>query len=145
MRFTHYMQYFVDLEGGKWIPVSVFFWRPMCNFSRGVLITIYNISWWWWLVNRVCPRQHFTQKIRAKIGGTNPCENRAKLVLNYIDPQLIIVMHKFWQNKSSTMGLIAMSWRDQLMEAFSAKYCNWQPIYNEINVKAIHLSLFGGT
>ena len=55
MRFTHYMQYFVDLEGGKLIPVSVFFWRPMCNFSRGVLITIYSISWWWWSADRVCP------------------------------------------------------------------------------------------
>ena len=44
MRFTHFMQYFVDLEGGKLIPVSVFFCRPMCNFSRWVLITIYSIS-----------------------------------------------------------------------------------------------------
>ena len=63
MRFTHYMQYFVDLEGGKLIPVSVFFWHPMCNFLRGVLITIYSISWWWWLANRVCPHSIFDLRI----------------------------------------------------------------------------------
>ena len=63
MRFTHYMQYFVDLEGGKLIPVSMFFWRPMCNFSRGVLITIYSISWWWWSANRVCPYSIFDLQI----------------------------------------------------------------------------------
>ena len=63
MRFTHYMQYFVDLEGGKLIPASMFFWRPMCNFSRGVLITIYSISWWWWLANRVCPYSTFDLQI----------------------------------------------------------------------------------
>ena len=63
MRFTHYMQYFVDLEGGKLIPVSVFFWHPMCNFLRGVLITIYSISWWWWLANRVCPHSVFDLQI----------------------------------------------------------------------------------
>ena len=63
MRFTHYMQYFVDLEGGQIIPVSVFFWRPMCNFSRGVLITIYSISWWWWSAHRVCPCSIFDLQI----------------------------------------------------------------------------------
>ena len=63
MRFTHYMQYFVDLEGGKLIPVLVFFWHPMCNFLRGVLITIYSISWWWWLANRVCPYSIFDLRI----------------------------------------------------------------------------------
>ena len=63
MRFTHYMQYFLDLEGGKLIPVSMIFWRPMCNFSRGVLITIYSISWWWWLANRVCPYSIFDLRI----------------------------------------------------------------------------------
>ena len=63
MRFTHYMQYFVDLEGGKLIPVSMFFWRPMCNFSRGVLITIYSIWWWWWSANRVCPYSIFDLQI----------------------------------------------------------------------------------
>ena len=63
MRFTHYMQYFVDLENGKLIPVSVFFWRPMCNFSRGVLKTIYSIWWWWWSAWRVCPYSIFDLQI----------------------------------------------------------------------------------
>ena len=55
MRFTHYMQYFVDLEGGKLIPVSVLFWRPMCDFPRGVLNTIYSTSWRSSSAHRVCP------------------------------------------------------------------------------------------
>ena len=63
MRFTHYMQYFVDLEVGKLIPVLMFFWRPMCNFSRGVLITIYSIWWWWWSACRVCPHSIFYLQI----------------------------------------------------------------------------------
>ena len=69
MRSTFYMQYFVDLEGGKLIPVSVFFWRPMCNFSRRVLITIYSISWWWWSANRVCPYSIFDLQISNLWGG----------------------------------------------------------------------------
>ena len=63
MRFTHYMQYFVDLEGGKLIPASMFFWCPWFNFWRGVLITIYSISWWWWSANRVCGRSIFDLQI----------------------------------------------------------------------------------
>ena len=63
MRLTHYMHNFVDLESGKSIPSLVFFWRPMCNFSKTVLITIYSISWWWWLANRVCPASIFDLQI----------------------------------------------------------------------------------
>ena len=99
MRFTHYMWYLVMLEGGKLIPNSGFFWRPLLYFSRGVLTTIYSTSWWWPPARRICPCVFLHVQCRRFGRGRHSCHF---WILAHLDQKIAI----FWIPRSTISGRV---------------------------------------
>ena len=85
------------LEGGKLIPFSGFYSRPVRNFWRGVLTTIYSISWWWWSARRVCPYSilHVAEVVFGE-GLPTICQNDLSHFLTKFDHIFAPGMHDVW-------------------------------------------------